>query len=138
MPCRSDYMEPTQKESLLQETAQLLIYVRMNTKSGVKIDDKLKAAARDIYCRRDYVPELCAAMHELTEDQMDRIVYDGRNRDARRLADWWDEHQEADRKRLEADRKRLEEEARQRKQDELRESALAKLTPEEKHALGVK
>lgn len=26
MPCNSDYMEPTQKEKLLQETAQLYVY----------------------------------------------------------------------------------------------------------------
>lgn len=128
MPCRSDYMEPTKKEALLQETARLLIYVRMNTNSGVKVTDKLKNAARDSYCRHDYVSELCAAIHALTEEEMDRIVYDGRNSEARKLADWWDKHQEAD-------RRRLEEEYRQLRRDELRKSGIAKLTPEERAAL---
>ena len=131
MPCRSDYMEPNGKERLLQETAQLLVYVRMNTNSGVKVSNKLKSSARDIYCHQDYVPELCDAIRSLTEEEQARIVYDGRNPDARRLADWWDKHQEAD-------RKRLEEEYRQRQRDELRKQALAKLTPEEVEALGIK
>lgn len=131
MPCRSDYMEPNGKERLLQETAQLLVYVRMNTNSGVNVSNKLKSAARDIYCHQDYVPELCDAIRSLTEEEQARIVYDGRNPDARRLADWWDKHQEAD-------RKRLEEEYRQRQRDELRKKALAKLTPEEVEALGIK
>lgn len=124
MPCRSDYMEPNGKERQLQETAQLLVYVRMNTNSGVKVSNKLKSAARDIYCRQDYVPELCAAIRSLTEEEQARIVYDGRNPEARRLADWWDEHQEAD-------RKRLERQYRQNQRNELRKKALAKLTPEE-------
>jgi hypothetical protein len=131
MPCRSDYMEPNQKERLLQETAQLLIYVLMNTNSGVKVSNKLKFASRDIYCQRDYVAELCTAIRSLTEEEQARIVYDGRNPEARRLADWWDKHQEAD-------RKRLEEEHRQNMRDELRNKALAKLTPEEIEALGIK
>lgn len=130
MPCRSDYMEPTKKEALLQETAQLLIYVLANTNRGDKVTERLRNASRDIYCRDDYVPELCAAIRALTEEEQDRIVYDGRNPDARRLADWWDKHQEAD-------RKRLEEEYRQIKREELRNQALAKLTPEEREALGV-
>lgn len=130
MPCRSDYMEPNQKERLLQETAQLLIYVRMNTKSGVKITNKLKNASQDIYCRQDYVPELCAAIRAMTEEEQDRIIYDGRNPAARKLADWWDKHQEAD-------RKRIEEEQRVQKREELRQAAINKLTPEEREALGI-
>jgi hypothetical protein len=121
-------MEPTQKERLLQETARLLIYVRMNTKSGVKVSSRLRAAACDVYCRKDYVSELCDAIRSLTEEEQARIVYDGRNPEARRLADWWDEHQEAD-------RKRLEEELRQVLRNELRRKALDKLTPEEIEAL---
>ena len=66
MPCRSDYMEPNQKERLLQETAQLLIYVRINTKSGIVVDKNLRAAAADQYCRKDYVAALCSAIRGLS------------------------------------------------------------------------
>ena len=128
MPCRSDYMEPTNKELLLRETARLLIYVRVYT--GVRISSKLATAAQAVYCKEDYVAELCSAIRALTQEEMDRIVYDGRNPEARKLADWWDKHQEADRKRQE------EEECEQKRKD-LRNAGLAKLTPEEIEALGL-
>ena len=128
MPCRSDYMEPNLKEQALQETAQLLIYVRKNTNSGVKITDKLKRAANDIYCRHDYVPELCSAIRALTDEEMNRIVYDGRNPTARKLADWWDKHEEADRRREAA-------EAEERRRKEVADQAMAKLSAEELEAL---
>jgi hypothetical protein len=130
MPCRSDYMEPTNKELLLRETAQLLIYVRMNTSRGIRISNTLKAASQDSYCKEDYVAELCSAIRALAPEEMDRIVYDGRNSEARKLADWWDKHQEAD-------RKRQEEEEREQKRTDLRNAGLAKLTPEEIEALGI-
>lgn len=98
MPCRSDYMEPTHKERLLQETAQLLVYVR--TELGMAISEPLARASRDIYCRLDYVSDLCHILHTLPEGDFDRIVYNSRNRTARRLADWWEEHEAADLRRL--------------------------------------
>lgn len=104
MPCRSDYMEPTNKEKRLQETAQLLMYVRSNTKTGVKISNALRSAAGNLYCTKDYVPELCGVIRGLSEEDKDRIMYDGRNPTARKLADWWDEHEEADRVRREAEK----------------------------------
>lgn len=128
MPCRSDYMEPTQKERLLQETAQHLVYVRMSTNSGQAVDKNLKAAAKDIYCRKDYVATLCSAIRALTDEQMNRIVYDGRNPKARSLADWWEKHLEADRIREEQERKEAQEKANL-------DSALKKLTVEEMSAV---
>lgn len=37
---------------------------------------------------------LCTALRELEKDpeQMDEVVYNGRDPDSRRLADWWEEH----------------------------------------------
>ena len=97
MPCRSDYMEPTHKERLLQETAQLLMYVRDQLK--MQPSTALKAAATNIYCTSDYVSDLCHIIHTMTDDDRERIVYDARNPQSRKLADWWEKHQEADRKR---------------------------------------
>lgn len=130
MPCVSDYMEPNGKERRLQQTAQLLMYVRYNTNSGIKVDNKLKRAAADIYCKADYVPELCAAIRALSPEEVDRIVYDGRNPEARKLADWWEEHQAADAERLAKEQREKEEAA-------ARERALAKLTQEERRLLGL-
>jgi hypothetical protein len=130
MPCRSDYLEPTGKERRLQETAQLLIYLRQNTNTGVKISNKLKLAARDPYCSADYVPELCEAIRSLRSEDFDRVVYNARDPISRKLADWWEEHEEADRQRVEAETKKLREDA-------IRHKAISKLTDEERIILGL-
>jgi len=39
---------------------------------------------------------LCDAIRELDEDQLNSIVYNGRDRESRALADWWDEHRAND------------------------------------------
>jgi 2-succinyl-5-enolpyruvyl-6-hydroxy-3-cyclohexene-1-carboxylate synthase len=121
-------MEPTGKERRLQETAQLLIYVRMNTKTGVKVDGKLQRAANDIYCSKDYVPELCDTLRSLSSEDFDRVVYNGREPMSRKLADWWEEHDEAD-------RMRIAEEEQERVDTQLAQQALNKLSAEEKTAL---
>lgn len=36
----------------------------------------------------------------MTEEQRNKYIYDGRINECRDIADWWEEHQEADRKRL--------------------------------------
>lgn len=97
MPCRSDYMEPTHKERLLQETAVLYAYAL--NELGEEVPDTVHQAATDQYCRVDFVPELCRLIRNMTEDECDRIVYNPRSKISRKLADWWEKHEEADRKR---------------------------------------
>jgi len=97
MPCRSDYMEPTHKERLLRETAVLFAYAL--NELGEEVPDSVHQAAADQYCRVDFVPELCQLIRNMTEDECDRIVYNPRSKIARSLADWWETHEEADRKR---------------------------------------
>lgn len=126
MPCRSDYMEPHDYEQRLQETAQLLVFVK--SELGLNISKRLLNAAENIYCKADYVPELCRTIRAMDEKDLNRIVYNARRKQSRALADWWDEHQEADREREEA-------EAKERKRKALRKVALAKLTKEEREAL---
>lgn len=126
MPCRSDYMESNEYEQRLQETAQLLVFVK--TELGLNISKRLLDASENIYCKADYVPELCKTIRAMDETQLNQIVYNARRKQSRALADWWDEHQEADRIREEA-------EANERKRKALRKVALAKLTKEERQAL---
>lgn len=128
MPCNSDYLNPTNREFELQRTAKLLVFVRKSL--GQQIPAELKRAASDIYCKDDYVAELCGVLKNLTPALTDRIVYNAQNKTSRGLADWWEEHQEADRKRI-ASEKRV------KLEQKLREKALAKLTPKEKRILGL-
>ena len=128
MPCRSDYMEATDREVRLRETAQLLIYVKQHLKE--KVSDRLLKASNDYYCSVDFVPELCKTIRKLTPEQMNDIVYNSRDKTSRRLADWWEEHEEAD-------RKREAKEAEEKQRKALRKQALAKLSKEERMALDV-
>lgn len=97
MPCRSDYMEPTHKERLLQETAILLGYVLEET--GQPVPRPVHAASKDIYCKTDLVPHLCTAIRNMDDETFKRVVYNPYNKESRQLADWWEKHEEADRKR---------------------------------------
>lgn len=126
MPCNSDYMEPTNREKRLQETAQLLRYVYKQIHKP--INDILDNASNDIYCKIDFVPTLCEEIKKLSKEELANIVYNAYNKDSRRLADWWEEH-------LEADRQREEDELDKKRKEGLKKRALSKLTAEEIEAL---
>lgn len=131
MPCSSDYLNPSDRERELRHAAKLLLYV--NQRTGGPVSPNLKAAAADNYCSEDYVPALCAHLKVLLRNNpilFNEVVYDPRDPLARNLADWWEEHQKAD-----LARERQEKQEGERNQ--LREQALAKLTPAEREALGV-
>lgn len=128
MPCRSDYMEPTHKERLLQETAQLYEYALFEM--NVIVPEDVKAAAKDIYCRKDFVPHLCELITNMNELQKQRVVYNAYHKMSRKLADWWEKHQEADRKRIAEENKIMHD-------AQLRKKGLSKLTPDERRALGL-
>lgn len=98
MPCRSDYMEPTQKERLLRETAQLYAYAL--TEAGERVPDRVTRAANNTYCTDDFVSHLCEFITRMDADTRHRIVYNAHEKQSRQLADWWERHQEADRQRL--------------------------------------
>ena len=126
MPCRSDYMDPTHIETELQRTAQLLRFVYV--KLELPVSDKLNKAAGDTWCKDDFVPELCKTIRGLNEEQLNDIVYNARDKISRSLADWWEEHEAADRAREAKERKEAEEKA-------LAERAMQKISKEELAAL---
>lgn len=132
MGCRSDYMEPNERESESVLVCQLTKY--LFTALGVVVPPHVMSS--DYYYGSLATLDtdtavLCSTIQELNKEQLDRIVYDGHNADARKLAAWWDQHQEADRKREE---KEKEEKAR----NKTIERALKKLTLAEREALGFK
>ena len=104
MPCNSDYLAQNAREAELQRAAKLLVYVK--TQLGEVVSDLLKQTANDYYAKEDFIPELCEAIDIMSAQQFDRIVYNARSKQARDLADWWEEHVEADRKRVAAELKK--------------------------------
>ena len=126
MPCNSEYMEQNGKEARLQQTAKLLVFAL--TALGQKVPKAVKDAANTYYCNADFVPKLCKVLGEMTPEQQLAIIYDGRSKTSRELADWWDEHQEADKKRVAAEQKIAADKA-------LFEQAKVKMSKEEFEAL---
>jgi hypothetical protein len=100
MPCNSDYLNPTRRESELQRTANLLGYVLIAT--GRPVPPEITAASGDMYCKADFVTMLCAEVSAMDDVTQSRVIYDGRNPTARDLANWWDEHRAADETRRKA------------------------------------
>ena len=128
MGCQSDYLNPTHREAELQETAKNFLYAL--TLLGKSVPDRLIKAANDPYCSDDYVEPLCAEIKAMTQEQMDRVVYNGRSQPSRDLAKWWDRH-------VEADRRRIASEEREVKRKANVKTGLSKLTVEERVALGL-
>lgn len=107
MPCRDD-IPPSVPES--HETAQLICYVSAPL-SFIPCDWIRKAAESSWGApgRNDELTEmLCSIIGAMTEQQKSTIMYNGRIREARRLADWWDNHQEVDRQRIARETAKIE------------------------------
>lgn len=129
MPCRSDYLEPTEQEKELRRAAKLLVWLMQTL--GQTPDEKFVHAAKSPYgAGVDAVPSLCATIKGLDASQLEAIVYNPHSRMSRNLANWWERHQKEDAKR------EAKEDA-ERKRQEFRKSGLARLTKEEREALGI-
>jgi len=133
MPCNCDHMEPSQHEAESKNVAIMICY--LISKLGFDVHPYIVEAAKSPYGNKERVHDLtkylCQTIGLMTDAQRDQLIYDGRSPSARRIADWWDAHQEADKARA------IKEEVRLKGYDVLRASALAKLTPAEREVLGV-
>ena len=105
MPCRTDHMEPTARERHQREAATHLVYIL--GRMGQPVPAEIARCAADIYGGQtdEWVKFLCTLLKEMNQEQIDRIVYDAKDKRARALADWYEEHQEVDRQREEAEAK---------------------------------
>lgn len=81
------------------------------------------------------VVALCSIISGMTEEQKSKIVYDGRDPVARKLADWWDRHEAEDKARIAREKKDAQRLIDQKQQHKMAESVLATLSDEQKAAL---
>lgn len=135
MPCRCDYFEETPSvfDKQVKNTIKNLLWVK--DQMGVHPGEELvNAYTKNTGFTLDegdkWVAELCATIELFSDDMMERIVYNAKSKKSRRLADWWEEHQAADRKRRKKEKKEHQENIE-------RQMALSKLTKREKKLLGL-
>lgn len=132
MPCNSDYLNPTFDEKNSKRVCKLLKYVLSSLGRHNQINDDIKKGVKEYYGNVSYlnagVVLLCKLCSTMSKEEQDKIIYNGRNANARDLADWWEEH-------VAADKARLKKERAERKQKSLRASALKKLSKAEIRAL---
>lgn len=135
MGCQSDYMAPDKRERESKEAAEFICYIYRQ--QGQEAPQWAQVAAKDSYGQtgekppRDVVGALCDLLRSMDSDAREALIYgDPRSRPRRRLADWWERHVEFDAERDIAARRRQENET-------LKASAVAKLSPDERRALGL-
>jgi len=104
MPCLSDYLEPNSYEKSIKETIENLLFLYSKENLNKPIKKELLKASTEIYFSKEkgdkWVSELCEQLSNLSEDNLNTIVYNPKLKKSRKLADWWEEHQEADAKRI--------------------------------------
>lgn len=130
MPCDSSHCAPSGREEESQRVCELLVYV-LDAKN-LPVPKEVRTAANTIYGNpveldRD-TARLCELCRDMTKSEQTKLIYDGRNPLARKLADWWEAHQ------VEDERKSLAEKEKERRKT-LRKSARSKLTAEEIQAM---
>lgn len=128
MPCNCDHMEPNKHEIESKKACQCARYLLRTM--NLDVPDWVEEGAEDYYGIPFKMEEVTILLCKLCSEIDDSIIYNGRDKEARMTADWWDEHQKAD-------RERIAKEEHERKQNTLRASAAKKLTDEEKDALGI-
>ena len=132
MACNCEHLNPNRYEIESRIACQNLVYAmgRLN----ITTPDWVIAGAKHIYGDRARMHELtvmlCDLCRNMTTQQQEEIIYNGRNANARQLAIWWGAHQEADRRRIAREQ---EEQILQRQRTE----ALSKLSETDKVALGL-
>lgn len=99
MPCYQPDESNNEKESRRISKLIMIFDKKMGVETAQNIV-KWSSAYYENHC--DVVtPLLCAKINSLLPDELEKIVYDGRDKESRLLADWFDEHDSFDRKRSE-------------------------------------
>lgn len=100
MPLYDTDLTQTQAEKERMKASQMLM--ALNLKLGKKNPTWLIQASEDYYCEETKTfPALYQTITSLSEDQLNKLVYNGRDPEARKLADWFDTYQASEAKRIE-------------------------------------
>lgn len=148
MPCRCDYPGPTQRQREAVRAWHMMSYVydmldEVKPEIWYKIEPHIWSWEHNDYWgehtwasiededTHEIVRSLCKTVTEMDDALRYDITYGNpRDKRARKLCDWWEDHQEMD-------RLRKEREEQERKDEEIRQDALNSLTDEQKRVLGL-
>lgn len=123
MPCRDDRPGPMEPKFLELERHIKWLEEKLN----IKIADTCNLSLTQE--NLDYLTDsLCSTIRIMNEDEQNQSIYNGRDPYARKVADWWDCHQEMD-------RRRIAHEKGEKEQQRLIDSAKKKLTAAEFDAI---
>ncbi len=107
MGCDSSYMQQTSWEKEVSDLATFLVHVHKENKHLPRISPEIKENAGKYYADStkldEYTALLCGTLRSLSEQDLEKTVYNAKNKTSRDLANWWEKHQEED------DRKEKEE-----------------------------
>lgn len=122
-------MEQSAREAAIQHAAKL--FADVLELQGLPVPQYVFDADTYYAHASNVIPTFCTHLEAMSDDELDVLLYsDARDRRRRAIADWWEKHQEADRKR----EARLDDE---RMLQQIRASGRAKLTADERKALGL-
>ena len=134
MGCNSDYLSPNKKEANSRETAILLMYAMKEI--GVKVTVDIAHAATNVYGNasilNDLTVQLCNLCRSLNDEQKEKIIFNGRKKEARNLATWWEAHLKADEEREKREKKEKLKAEIVKKLDIYRDKLIDELPQEEK------
>lgn len=101
MGCQNDYLAPNARETYTRETAQLICYAAGSLNQPVEqwIRDAAQSQYGAPHHDHQLTETLCTLCGSMTKEQQDKIIYDGRDSEARKLANWWENHQKEDARR---------------------------------------
>lgn len=125
-------MEPTALEANKVQVSRLLCHVAAQTSGLDELPNVYIKASKSSYGEgvdlNKATALLCSKIRKMSKMLKDSIVYDPYSKLSRELANWWEEHQVADKERETMEKQKIAKAA-------LRRTALAKLTERERNAL---
>lgn len=105
MPCQYDHPESADASLKDAEIRVCRLYEFALSSLGRTVPPLVATLSRGDFNRTDsgrldrHTRELCDLCRNLLPEERELLLYNGRNRPSRDLANWWDDHREADERR---------------------------------------
>jgi len=114
VPCTNPERTPSARELETQRVASYLLYLADDCEGIILLSDTDRSYLQEAvnpgsdcfnHDKLDHWTNmLCSTLRQMTEQGLTDCVYNGRNKKARALACWWDDHEIWDKERIEQER----------------------------------